>query len=97
MKHVVSHIVIIAFALLIAGCAHTKPITVGIAADGALTVAGRPCSESHLAARLSKLGSRKHQGVVIRADKSAPFNQVATVMDTCKVAGVQPVSVVTVK
>ena len=93
MKHVASPMALILASLLIAGCAHTKPIAVGIASDGGLTVAGRPCSASQLVARLSELGSRNRHGVAIRTDTDAPFKQVATVMDACKAAGVQPVTV----
>jgi biopolymer transport protein ExbD len=92
MKHIVSHIGVFTAILLMAGCAHTKPITVSIASDGALTVAGRPCSESQLVTRLSELGSRNHHGVVIHADKNAPFKQVVTVTDAGKAAGVRPVT-----
>ena len=92
MNRIISEIGIITAALLIAGCAHSKPTVVRIAPSGALTVAGQPCSESQLVARLSELGSRNHNGVEIRADKNAPFQQVVTVMDACKAAGVQPVT-----
>jgi biopolymer transport protein ExbD len=97
MKHIVFHIGLITATLLIAGCTHTRPVAVGIAPDGAITVADRPCSESQLVARLSELGARNHQGVVIHADKNAPFKQLATVMDACKVAGVQSVTASTAK
>ena len=92
MKHIVSHMALIAATLLIAGCAHAKPIAIGIAPDGALTVAGRPCPESQLVARLSELGARNHHGAVIHADRNAPFKQVTTVVEACRVAGVQPVT-----
>lgn len=80
---------------LFAGCAHTQPVTLGISADGTITVAGRPCSESELVARLSELGSRSRHGVLVRADTNAPFRQVVTVIDACKAAGVQPVTTTT--
>ena len=92
MKHIISRIGVVTTILLVAGCASTKPITVGIAPDGALTVAGRPCPESQLVARLSDLSSRNHHGVVIRADSNAPFKQVVTVTEACKAAGVHPVT-----
>jgi biopolymer transport protein ExbD len=96
-KHIITSIGYVAAILALTGCAHTKPIVVGIAPDGALTVGGRPCSETQLVARLSELGARNHHGAVIRADKSAPLTQVTTVMNACKAAGVQPVSATTLK
>lgn len=66
--------------------------TIAVAADGALTLAGEPCSLVELTARLTALRAKQPVVIVLQADRIAPFKQVVAVMDACKAAGVELVS-----
>ena len=74
-----------------------QPVAISIAHDGALSVAGEPCRQSELTARLTELAAKQPTAVVVRADARAPYKQVVAVMDACKTAGVQQVSLATTK
>jgi serine/threonine protein kinase/biopolymer transport protein ExbD len=66
---------------------------VSVASNGALTVAGEPCPPDALAARLKTLAARQPIAIAIQADHNAPFEKVVAVMDACKAASIDNVSV----
>ena len=100
-KLIISMIGCVAAACIIAGCAHTSnstartdaqsPITISIAQDGALSVAGEQCDPDQLSARLTELGAKKAGIVKIEADKESSYKQVVEVIDACRAAGVHRV------
>lgn len=66
-----------------------REVVVNVKADGGVIVAGRPMSIGDLAALVEEaVANNPDQKVTIRADKSASYAAVATVLDTCKVAGI---------
>lgn len=69
------------------GKAASVTAIIAIAADGTVTVAGNPCSESEFDARLREL-VQDGAAVVVRADKKAPFKRVAAVIEVCRKAGI---------
>jgi biopolymer transport protein ExbD len=93
-KHIITALSCLALVLAMTGCTHTKPVVISIAPSGAMEVAGRPCPPDQLATRLAEIADRE---VVVRADQSAPFMQVAEVMDACKAAGIHQVSIASAK
>jgi len=92
-KHILITIGCLVLVFALAGCAHTKPVVISIAPDGALAVAGRQCPPTQLVDRLTKVAERNPNGVVVRADPKAPMQQVVAVMDACKAAGIHDVNV----
>lgn len=98
-RHIITIIACVAAAFTFVGCAHTtkQQVAVSIARDGTFAVAGKQCPPGELAARLTELAAKRHRAVVVHADAGAPLAQVAEVMDACKTAGVQRVSLATTK
>lgn len=98
-RHIITTIACLAAALTFVGCAHTtkRQVAVSIARDGTFAVAGKQCPPSELAARLAELAAKRDRTVVVHADVGAPLAQVAEVMDACKTAGVQRVTLATTK
>lgn len=96
-RRIITTIACVAVAFAIVGCAHTtnQQVAVSIARDGTFAVAGQPCPPGELAARLTELAAKRHKAVVVRADAGAPVALVAEVMDACKAAGVQRISLAT--
>jgi len=73
--------------------ASSRPATaeIVIAAGGAMTVAGEPCSAAELTNRLAAL-ARETRSVLIRADPSVPMKQIAAMMAACNTAGIDQVN-----
>ncbi|HEY1170903.1 MAG TPA: biopolymer transporter ExbD [Verrucomicrobiae bacterium] len=91
------------------GCAHDKnksatshkavqmPLVINIDGDGSLAIAKQPCPADQFSSRLAKLPDSRVRPVVIEADERAPHSKVKEVMDACKTAGFQQVSLKSVK
>ena len=108
-KRIITAVGCIAVALGLVGCAHTsgtvaaqdkqqvtqqQQVTIAIARDGTITLAGRRCPPNQLGERLSRMGARK---AVVQADKQASFTEILAVLSACKAAGVEQVSLATNK
>ena len=67
-----------------------REIIINVHADGAIEVAGKTISQDDLATMIrSAVNSNPDQKVSIRGDRNASYASIATVLDTCKGAGVQ--------
>jgi biopolymer transport protein ExbD len=106
-KHLIKTIGCIAAAITFAGCLHSpnttaqedrqQPVAISIAPNGELSVAGEQCRQSELTGRLTELAAKRQTAVLVRADARAPYTQVVAVMDACKAAGMQQVSLAATK
>jgi len=106
-KQIIKTIRCVALAFTLAGCLHTitptawkdlqRRVAISITHDGALLIAGEQCQPSQLASKLTELAAKCLTTVVVRADAGVPYRQVAAVMDACKTAGLQQVSLVATK
>lgn len=66
-----------------------REIVINVTADGRAIVAGREMAEGDLDAMIrAALGANGGQKVSVRGDRSAPYGDVARVLDVCKRAGV---------
>lgn len=69
-----------------------EPISIAIEAGGRLTVDARTTQEKDLAKVLAILQKQRPASAVqIRADRSAPYGRVRTVLDVCREAGITDV------
>ncbi len=106
-KHLVHFICCLIMALTVWGCAHDQknagdksvqmPLVIDLAPDGSLTVAKQPCPPAQLASRLAQLPDSRVRPVLIQAHERATYRQVAEVMEACKTAGFQQVSLKSIK
>ncbi len=70
----------------------SKVVTITLAADGALTVAGQPCPLDQLADRLKALAGEDAVLIRLQADKKTPYRQVVAVLDACKDSGIKDIT-----
>ena len=61
---------------------------VAIAADGSLTLAGKPCPAEKLRDRLTELAAKQPLRVEIRAEATVPYQDVLRVVAHCRRAGI---------
>jgi biopolymer transport protein ExbD len=67
-----------------------RELIINVHAEGAIEVAGKTISQDDLAAMIhSAVSSNPDQKVSVRGDRNASYASIATVLDTCKGAGVQ--------
>ena len=67
-----------------------REIIVNVHADGTVEVAGKKVSLEDLGAMIkSAAAANPDQKVSVRGDRTAPYANIAAVLDTCKGAGVQ--------
>jgi biopolymer transport protein ExbD len=67
-----------------------REIIINIHADGAIEVAGKAVSQEELGAMIrSAVAGNPEQKVSVRGDRAAAYASIATVLDTCKGAGIQ--------
>jgi biopolymer transport protein TolR len=73
-------------------------LTLQIAADGSLTLAGEVLPGDHLAERLrTATEGRGERTVVLAADRSLPYATIVAVIDACREAGIGSIGIVTEK
>ena len=72
-------------------------LTVAITKEGAVYSGGRPIGADDAAAIGQALAESATRSVVIQADREAPTGLLLRVMDACRAAGADPVSVSAVK
>lgn len=66
-----------------------REIVVNIDKDGGITIAGRPTTLAELHSQISTaVKNNPRQKVSIRGDRNTAYANIATVLDTCKGAGV---------
>lgn len=68
-----------------------RDLTVSVSASGALFVDGKPIDDQALHARLMPLAGQADARVLIRGDRSVPYERVMHVMDLVRQAGVSRV------
>ncbi|NNJ26700.1 ExbD/TolR family protein [Alienimonas chondri] len=74
-----------------AEAAASNRVTVTIAADGTLRVAGQVRDRSFVAALFAEAGRKENPEVRLRCDRAAPFSEVEPLLVACAQAGVRDV------
>lgn len=73
-------------------------IIVNVHEDGRVVVDSLPYDEEKLRSRLEKIANiNPNVAVIVRGDRSTPYEHIVDVLDTCKKAGVWNVSFMTVQ
>jgi biopolymer transport protein ExbD len=81
-----------------ADASDSRQLTLTIAADGGLTLAGEALDPGRLDERLAAVfRDREDRTLFLAADRSLPYAKVADVIDACRAAGVTAIGVVTRK
>jgi biopolymer transport protein ExbD len=70
----------------------TNFVTITIATNGVLTLAGEACPVDDLPARLAALTAKQPVAVFLKADRAVSMDQIAAIMGTCRDAGVEQVT-----
>jgi biopolymer transport protein ExbD len=74
--------------------AETRPLTIEMAADGALSLNGEVITEEQLEERLRAVGAASNQqAVIVKADKRLAYGKVIEVMGLCQAAGLSDIAV----
>ena len=67
-----------------------REIIINVAEDGSIIVAGQTMSGERLGAMITDaVTQNENQKVTIRGDKNTAYQNIATVLDLCKAAGIQ--------
>jgi biopolymer transport protein ExbD/biopolymer transport protein TolR len=81
-----------------ADASDTRQLTLAIAADGGLTLAGEALDRERLGERLEAvLRDRNDRTLFLAADRSLSYSAVVDVIDACRAAGVSAIGIVTRK
>lgn len=72
-----------------------RNVEITISADHAVTLNGQTVNATSLGSALTATAPSKSMPVVIRADKTVPYQVVAQVLDQVKAAGLSRVSIAT--
>ncbi|MCH2205047.1 MAG: biopolymer transporter ExbD [Lentisphaerales bacterium] len=80
-----------------AGEVDRESLLVAITSEGKIRAGGQPLSINSLRAYVSNRVKKMALPVVILADKNAPIGLLADVMDECRMAGAQNISLATEK
>jgi len=72
----------------------SRPLTIEMAADGAIALDGSLIPLEELGTRLrSAVAARAQRSVILKADKRLPYGKVVEVMGLCQVAGITEIAV----
>lgn len=74
--------------------AESRPLTIEMAADGAMSLNGELITEEQLEERIQAAGaSNSRQAVIVKADKRLAYGKVIEVMGLCQAAGITDIAV----
>jgi biopolymer transport protein ExbD len=72
----------------------SRPLTIEMAADGAIALDGSLIPLEELGTRLRlAVSARAQRSVILKADKRLPYGKVVEVMGLCQVAGITEIAV----
>ena len=74
--------------------AESRPLTIEMAADGAMSLNGQVISQEQLEERIRAAGAaQSQQAVIVKADKRLAYGKVIEVMGLCQAAGISDIAV----
>lgn len=74
--------------------AESRPLTIEMAADGAMSLNGEVIIQEQLEERIRAAGAaHRQQAVIVKADKRLAYGKVIEVMGVCQAAGISDIAV----